>query len=104
VLVGAQSGNPNHMRTTWKPHKTSGELDTKERNDLPDRAFAFPDKRRGPLTDPSHVRNAIARFDQVDDVTDSEREQAFANIKKAAQHFDVDMTASNWRELGKPSS
>ena len=91
------------MRTTWKPHKTRGELDTKERNDLPASAFAFPDKRKEPLTDASHVRNAIARFDQVEDVTDTERELAFANIKKAAEHFDVDMTASSWRELGKPS-
>ena len=91
------------MRTTWKPRRTSGELDTKKRNDLPKSAFAFPDKRKEPLTDASHVRNAIARFDQVEDVTDAEREQAFANIRKAAEHYDVDMTASNWRELGKPS-
>jgi hypothetical protein len=50
----------------------------------------------------SHVRNAVARFDQVEGVSDEEREQAFANIKKAAKHYGVEMTARNWRDLGKP--
>jgi hypothetical protein len=90
--------------TTWRPHETHGELETRDKNRLPDSVFAFPGKRKEPLTDARHVRNAIARFDQVDDVTDAERDQAFANIKKAAKHYDVDMTESNWRELGKPST
>lgn len=91
------------MTTTWKPPTAKhGQLDTADRKDLPDSAYAFPDKRKEPMTDASHVRNAIARFDQVEDVSDKEREQAFSNIKKAADHFGVDMTASNWRELGKP--
>jgi len=89
--------------TTWRPHETRGELDAEQRNDLPDSVFAFPDKRKEPLTDASHLRNAIARFDQVEDVTDTEREQAFANIQKAARHYGVDMSESSWRELGKPS-
>ena len=92
------------MRTTWKPHTTGADLDAEHRNALPDSVFAFPDKRKEPLTDASHVRNAIARFDQVEDVSDGERDLAFANIKKAAQHYDVDMSESNWRELGKPST
>src|SRR5215813_8988595 len=90
--------------TTWKPHELRGELDISEKNDLPDSVFAFPDKRKEPLTDAAHVRNAIARFDQVEGVTDAEREQAFANIRKAAKHYDVEMTESDWRELGKPST
>jgi uncharacterized protein DUF6582 len=90
--------------TTWKPHEQHGELDTKDKNRLPDSVFAFPDKRKEPLTDARHVRNAIARFDQVEDVTDAERDQAFENIKKAAKHYDVEMTESNWHELGKPST
>jgi len=49
----------------------------------------------------SHVRNAIGRFDQVKDVTDHEREQAFANIKAAAKHYGVDMTETHWQDLGK---
>jgi hypothetical protein len=91
-------------RTTWKPHTTHGELTASKRDDLPDSVYAFPDKRKEPLTDASHVRNALARFDQVADVTDAERDQAFANIKKAAKHYDVEVSESSWKELGKPES
>jgi hypothetical protein len=90
------------VSTTWKPHEKHGELSTEDRKDLPDSAYAFPGKRKEPLTDAAHVRNAIARFDQVQDVTDAERDQAFANIQKAAKHYGVDMTEKSWRELGKP--
>ncbi len=91
------------MKATWKPTEEQGQLDAEDRNELPDSAYAFPDKRKEPLTDASHVRNAIARFNQVEDVSDAEREQAFANIERAASHYDVDLSASNWHELGKPS-
>ncbi|HEX5721266.1 MAG TPA: DUF6582 domain-containing protein [Acidimicrobiia bacterium] len=89
-------------RKTWKPHTVHGELDTDKRDDLPDSVFAFPKLRKEPLTDASHVRNALARFDQVEDATDEEREQAFANIKAAAEHYDVEVEAESWKELGKP--
>jgi hypothetical protein len=91
------------MKTTWRPVDKHGELSTKDRDKLPDSAYAFPDKRKEPLTDASHVRNALARFDQVKDVTDKERDQAFANILAAAKHYDVEVNESSWRELGKPS-
>jgi hypothetical protein len=42
---------------------------------------------------------ALARFDQVEGVTDEERRQAFSNIKKAARHYDVEMNAKSWREF-----
>ena len=86
-------------RATWKPHEKHGDLT--ERSDLPNSVFAFPKKRKEPLTDASHVRNALARFDQIEDASDEEREQAFANIKKAAKHYDVEITAKTWRDLGK---
>lgn len=54
-----------------------------------------------PLTDAEHVRNALARFDQVEDVTDEEREHAFANIRKAAERFGVEVAETSWRKLGK---
>jgi len=86
---------------TWRPHEAhDGKLDRKTKTDLPDSVYAFPEKRKEPMTDASHVRNAIARFDQVKDVTEAEREQAFANIKKAAEHFGIDMKETHWRELG----
>src|SRR5690242_13451301 len=80
------------------------ELDADERNALPDREYAFPRVRKEPLNDASHVRNAIARFDQVRDVTDEERRDAFRRIKRAAATFGVEMTATRWQELGKPSA
>ncbi|MGH8957567.1 MAG: DUF6582 domain-containing protein [Acidimicrobiia bacterium] len=89
-------------RTTWKPHTVHGELDTDKRDDLPDSVFAFPKLRKEPLTDASHVRNALSRFDQVEDATDADREQAFANIKAAAGHYDVEIEADSWKDLGKP--
>jgi hypothetical protein len=90
------------METTWKPHEKHGELT--ERRDLPDSVFAFPKQRKEPMTDASHVRNAIARFDQTVGVSDEERKLAFANIKKAARHYGIDMSESDWHELGRRPS
>ena len=89
------------MKTTWKPHDEHGKLSTTERKELPGFVYAFPTKRKEPMTDGSHVRNALARFDQVKDVTDAERDQAFANIQTAARHYGVEMEEKHWRELGK---
>ncbi len=89
------------MKATWKPHEEHGKLSTADKKQLPDSVYAFPEKRKEPMTDASHVRNAIARFDQVKDVTDNEREQAFANIQTAAHHYKVDMQETRWQELGK---
>ncbi len=86
---------------TWKPHTAHGDLDTKERRDLPDSAYAFPRQRKEPLTDASHVRTALARFDQVEDVSDRDRDLAFANIREAARHYGVHVEESNWHDLGK---
>jgi hypothetical protein len=91
-------------RTTWKPHTEHGSLSESERDDLPESVFAFPKQRKEPLTDASHVRNALARFDQVEDVSDADRQTAFANIRKAAEHYGVDVEADRWQDLGKPSS
>jgi hypothetical protein len=87
------------MDATWRPHEKHGEL-TKQ-SDLPDSVYAFPKKRKEPLTDASHVRNAVARFNQVADVTDAERELAFKNIEKAAKHYGVDLSETSWHDLGK---
>ena len=87
-------------RTTWKPHTEHGELSSEDRRELPDDVYAFPKQRKEPLTDAEHVRNALARFDQVEGVSNAEREQAFANIRKAAEHYDVDVAEGGWRDLG----
>jgi hypothetical protein len=85
------------MQTTWQPHTEHGDLST--RSDLPESVFAFPRQRKEPLTDADHVRNALARFDQVQGVSDGDRELAFANIKKAAQHYGIDLKEKSWRDL-----
>jgi hypothetical protein len=89
------------VKPTWKPHEEHGDLSSKERKELPDSVYAFPKQRKEPLTDAAHVRIALARFDQVQDVSDEDRDLAFANIKKAAEHYGIDVRETNWRELGK---
>ena len=89
--------------TTWEPPYPEGNgrrPDAAQVNHLPDCAFAFPRSRKEPMTDASHVRSAIARFDQVKDVSDAERELAFANIQKAARYYGIEMRETDWRQLG----
>ncbi len=89
------------VSSTWKAHTEHGQLSSADRKDLPESVYAFPDKRKEPLTDAGHVRTALARFDQVKDVTDDERDLAFANIRKAAAHYDVEVAETDWRQLGR---
>jgi len=77
------------------------ELNEKQRDGLKESQFAFPDQRKEPLEDASHVRNAVARFNQVEGVTDKERDEAWARIERAAKKFDVELTERSWRELSK---
>src|SRR5262249_20178332 len=80
------------------PRKTQG-LSTAEQNRLPDSTFAFQAERKEPLTDAKHVRNAIARFDQVEGVSNAERDRAWKRIKAAAKKYDVEISEKSWREL-----
>ncbi len=77
------------------------EPDAKDREKLKDSQYAFPKERKEPLNDASHVRNAIARFDQVEGVSDSERDEAWKRTKKAADKFGVEVHEKSWHELGK---
>jgi hypothetical protein len=79
------------------PHSPG--LSTAEKDRLPDSDFAFPKERKEPLVDAGHVRNAVARFDQVEGVTDRERDEAWKRIRRAAKRFDVEIEADDWREL-----
>jgi phosphoribosylanthranilate isomerase len=74
-------------------------LSTHERNALPARQFAFPTQRKEPLENASHVRNAIARFDQVQGVSDDERDAAWQRIVAAAALYGVELHEAGWREL-----
>lgn len=80
-------------------------LTAAEENALSDDQFAFRERRKEPLVDALHVRNAVARFDQVEGVSDDERDRAWARIEAAAKKFDVSISEGNWRQLrhgGKP--
>lgn len=87
-------------KTAKKTATKTNKLSTAAKDKMPDKTFAFPDKRKEPLENATHVRNALARFNQVKDVTDAERKEAFANIKKAAKKFDVEVTEKGWKEPG----
>lgn len=76
-------------------------LSTDDRNRLDKGAFAFPKKRKEPLENAAHVRNAIARFNQVKDVSDDERDAAWSRIKAAEKKFDVEVSETSWGEIGK---
>lgn len=88
-------------KPTWKPRTEHGDLSTKEREELPESVFAFPKQRKEPLTDAAHVKTALARFDQVKDVSDADRDLAFENIKAAAKHYDIEVDENDWHQLGK---
>ncbi|MDO9334874.1 MAG: hypothetical protein Q7T61_00600 [Caulobacter sp.] len=77
-------------------------LDQSDREHLDARQYAFPKQRKEPLEDADHVRNAVARFNQVKDVTDAERDHAWKRIEAAAKKFEVKLEEGGWRELGKP--
>jgi Family of unknown function (DUF6582) len=82
------------------PRRGEG-MSTATENRLPGRQFAFPEERKEPLTDARHVRNAIARFNQVEGVSDAERDQAWKRILAAAKRYDVEVSESDWRDLAK---
>jgi hypothetical protein len=77
------------------------ELSQEDRDDLADSKFAFPDQRKEPIEDADHVRAAIARFNQVEGVSDADRDKAWKRIKAAAKKFDVEVNEDSWREIGK---
>lgn len=79
--------------------RTSEGLTTAEEDRLADSEFAFPRERKEPIHDAEHVRNAIARFDQVEGVTDEERDEAWRRIQAAAKKYGIDMSEDDWREL-----
>jgi Family of unknown function (DUF6582) len=82
------------------PRQSQG-ISTAEKDKLPDKEFAFPKERKEPLTDARHIRNAIARFDQVEGVSDAERDRAWKRILTAAKKHGVEVSEASWRDLAK---
>jgi hypothetical protein len=99
-LVKARRAQSARAHGKSVPRSSQG-LSTAQENRLDDDRFAFPQERKEPLTDARHVRNAIARFDQVEGVSDAERDKAWRRIKAAAKRYDIEVEADDWRELFK---
>jgi len=99
-LQKARKAQSARARGAKAPRLSRG-LSTAQQNDLPDSQFAFPKERKEPLVDAKHVRNAIARFDQVEGVTDAERDRAWKRIRAAAKRYEVEIEADDWRDLFK---
>jgi hypothetical protein len=79
---------------------TPGRLSTTEKPSLPAAAIAFPRARNETMTDAAHVHDAMARFNQVGDVTDADGDLTFANFQKAAGHFGIHMKETDWDQFG----
>jgi hypothetical protein len=79
-------------------------LSSEDRDQLDTGSFAFPKERKEPLENARHVRNAIARFNQVKDVSDAERDAAWKRIEAAAKKHGVEIMEQSWREIGKGKS
>jgi hypothetical protein len=77
-------------------------LDQDDRDRLGGRDYAFPKERKEPLEDARHVRNAVARFNQVKGVSDEERDAAWKRIEAAARKFGVELEERSWRDLKPP--
>jgi hypothetical protein len=71
-----------------------GELDSKDRDALRSSQFAYVDGDGGehlPLNDESHVRNAIARFNQTDFESETAKEEARKKILRAADRYGIEV-------------
>ena len=98
-LEKARTSKSGATKKSGTKKRTQRQLSTADKNRLSKRDFAFPDERKEPLVDARHVRNAIARFDQVEDVTDAERDRAWKRILAAAKRFDVEPRPSAFLEI-----
>ncbi len=69
-------------------------LDADDRDELRSNQFAYVDKEGGehlPINDESHVRNAIARFNQTDFESRAAKERARKKILSAAKRHGIDV-------------
>lgn len=96
-----RAGGTKKTGAAKKGSSRSTGLSAADKNKLASTKFAFPKERKEPLTDAKNVRNAVARFDQVEGVSDAERERAWKRIVTAAKKFDVEISEKSWRDLFK---
>src|SRR6266542_4524220 len=70
------------------------DLDTKDRQKLRSSQFAYVDSKGGehlPINDESHVRNAIARFNQTEFESQAAKGRARKKILSAAKKHDIEV-------------
>lgn len=101
AVACGSSASVVRLMLTKQMETTMAELSIEDRKELDKKSFAFPEQRKEPLENAIHVRNAIARFNQVENVTDKERDAAWKRIEAAAKKFDVEVSEKSWREIGK---
>ena len=80
------------------------ELDTKDRDKLRKSQFAYVDKQGGehlPINDESHVRNAMARFNQTDFESKAAKERARKKIVAAAKKHGIEVSEDD--NVAKPA-
>jgi hypothetical protein len=99
-IAKARQAQSARARGANVPRHSEG-MTTADKDRLADQDFAFPKERKEPLNDARHVRNAIGRFDQVEGVSDAERDRAWKRILDAAKRYDVEVSEASWRELSK---
>lgn len=71
------------------------DLNTQEREDLRSTQFAYVDSEGGehlPINDESHVRNAMARFNQTEFESQAAKERARKKILAAAERFGIEVS------------
>ena len=81
------------------------ELDTEDREKLDKRTFAYVDKNGEghlPLNDESHVRNAMARFNQTAFPSASAKEGARRKVKAAAKEHGIEVSEDD--NISKPAT
>src|SRR5262245_34840074 len=86
--------NPGRTRGARRfcDHQPMPPLGAKERAQLPDSAFAYIDsrgRRRLPIHDEAHVRNALARFNQVVFESDGAKDKARTRLLRAAKRYGI---------------
>jgi len=90
----AVSVSAARRRKGMEPKRGKHPLSSQAEREIPASKFAFPKERKEPLTDARHVRNAIARFNQVEDVSEKERSAAWRRIKTAAKKYGIEVSIS----------
>jgi hypothetical protein len=83
-----------HHGLLGEENKIRAKLTKPARDRISATKFAFPKQRKEPLENASHVRNAVARFNQVKGVTDAERRAAWKRIQSAAKRYGVALEES----------